>query len=78
MLQILGKHIADCYARAEWCKRRAEQTAAADVQAEFLDLERSWLQLAKSYEFVETLERFLLSARNHPIGTPQNDPADHD
>ena len=68
MLQILSHHITACYKRAEECRRRAESTAAADIKAELLDLERSWLQLAKSYEFVETLERFLLSARNYQNG----------
>jgi hypothetical protein len=30
--------------------------------------------LARSYEFVESLERFLLSARNHPNREPPHDP----
>jgi hypothetical protein len=66
MLQILGEHIAACHHRAAECKGRAEQAADPTIKTELLDLERAWAHLARSYEFVETLERFLLSAHNHP------------
>jgi len=68
MLQRLSQHITACHDRAEECRRRAEAAAVASIKTEFLDLETSWLQLANSYEFVETLERLLLSARNYPNG----------
>jgi hypothetical protein len=62
MLQKLSVHIAACHSRAADCRQRAEQTNDAAARTEFLDLETGWRHLAGSYEFVESLERFLLSA----------------
>jgi hypothetical protein len=69
MLQKLSEHIAACHNRAADCRRRAGQATDPATKGEFLDLERSWMLLADSYEFVETLERFLLSARNAQHGS---------
>jgi hypothetical protein len=66
MLQKLSQHIAACYERAGNCKQRAEEAAVSAMKTELLDLESSWTHLARSYEFVESVERFLLSARNDP------------
>ena len=74
MLQKLSQHIAECYERAANCKRRAEQTIDTARKTELLDFERTWTHLAHSYEFVESLERFLLSARNYSNREPQYDP----
>jgi hypothetical protein len=74
MLQKLSQHIGECYERAADCKRRAEQSIDAARKAELLDLESTWTHLARSYEFVESLETFLLSARNHPTRERQHDP----
>ena len=76
MLQQLSQQIAECYERAADCKRRAEQTidTARNKKTELLDFERTWTHLARSYEFVESLETFLLNARNHQTREPQRDP----
>ena len=68
MLQILAPHIAACYERAADCRRRADRALDPAMQTDFLDLERGWRHLAASYEFVESLERFLLSTRSGPGG----------
>jgi hypothetical protein len=68
MLQKLSQHIAACYERAGNCKQRAEEAADSAMKTELLDLESSWTHLARSYEFVESVERFLLSSRNDPNG----------
>jgi hypothetical protein len=62
MLQKLGTHIAACYERAANCSRRADATTDPEGKAGLLELARSWTHLARSYECVESLERFLLSA----------------
>jgi hypothetical protein len=62
MLQKLSHHIAACMDRAADCRRRAEQTTDPAMQADLLDMEARWTHLARSYEFVESLERFVLSA----------------
>lgn len=63
MLQKLNQYIAACTERAADCRRRAEQMNDAALKADLLDIETRWLRLARSYEFVESLERFLLSGR---------------
>lgn len=61
MLRKLDDHITNCLDRAAEARRRAEETAGLEQKAECLRLERSWIRLARSYEFVESLENFLLS-----------------
>ena len=78
MLQKLSQHISECYNRAADCKRRAEQTGDFDRKSELLNFQRTWTHLAHSYEFVESLERFLLSARNYSNREPQHDPISPD
>jgi hypothetical protein len=34
-----------------------------------LDLEQQWRHVAKSYEFIESLERFLLDQQQHTLPT---------
>jgi hypothetical protein len=65
MLQKLSHHIAACLDRAADCRQRAEQTMDPAMKADLLDMETRWADLARNYEFVESLERFVLSARQH-------------
>ncbi len=65
MLQKLSHHIAACIDRAADCRRRAEQTIDPVLKADLLDMETRWTQLAQNYEFVGSLERFVLSAHKH-------------
>lgn len=58
MLLKLGDHIRACYERAVGAEERAKAEPAAN--AYYLEMARCWTQLARSYEFVESLERFLL------------------
>src|SRR5580693_7483269 len=64
MLQKFDSHISECLDRATGCRRRAEQADQVVLKFELLDLERTWTHLAQSYEFVESLERFVLSAHD--------------
>ena len=68
MLQKLRPHIAECVERAADCRQRALETREPATRQELLDFERTWLHLARSYEFVESLERFLLdAAKSRPV-----------
>jgi len=58
MLQNLSREIRYCYGRAEECKRLAATALTDDSKAGFLDMERRWLSLARSYEFAERLSNF--------------------
>jgi hypothetical protein len=59
MLEKLGGQISDCLLRAAEARRRAEATTDARLTADFLDQERNWHNLAESYRFAESLDRFL-------------------
>jgi len=64
MLLKLSQHIAACYERAADARQRAEEALDPAIKLDLLKIERSWTHLARSYETVEALERFLLSAYN--------------
>jgi hypothetical protein len=62
MLQKLGTHIADCLHRAAEADRRAAVESDESLRADNLRMAAAWRHLARSYQFVESLERFLLDA----------------
>jgi hypothetical protein len=64
MLQKLSHHIEACVERVADCRRRAEQAADPTMKLELQDIEGRWTNLARSYECVESLERFLLSGQD--------------
>jgi hypothetical protein len=58
MLCKLSEQIADCYQRAQDCRERALATNHEQTRKDYLDLERKWLALARSYEFSEPIDTF--------------------
>jgi PAS domain S-box-containing protein len=58
MLEQFSDPIRTCYERAAEAKASADATSDPALKAEFLDSERRWLTLARSYAFVESLEDF--------------------
>jgi CheY-like chemotaxis protein len=58
VLQDLSDDIRLCYARAAEAKERADQMGEPEAKADFLNMERHWLLLARSYEFGERLDDF--------------------
>ena len=62
MLQKLADHIAEAHNRAAEFEARAGQASNDGTRRHYLHLAKSWSNLAKSYTFVESLERFLLDA----------------
>jgi hypothetical protein len=75
MLQRLADHIADCLARAADAERLAAATEDPRIQTQYSEIARRWRHLARSYQFVESLERFLLDGQKHRA-TPQPEPPD--
>ena len=67
MLQKLAHHIADAHIRAAEWRERAKKAPDEWVRGESLRFARSWEHLAKSYEFVESLERFLLDVHKNKL-----------
>ena len=67
MLQKLGDHIRECYERAAESAELAKSEQDEAMREKLFKLEQTWTHLAKSYEFVESLEAFLLDAHRRMI-----------
>lgn len=58
MLRQLSREVHDCYAHAEDCAVQAVEAASDKAHDDFLRLERHWLTLARSSQFLEQLGLF--------------------
>jgi PleD family two-component response regulator len=58
VLQNLSDEVRLCYERAAEAKERADMMRDPEAKADFLNMERRWLLLARSYEFGERLDDF--------------------
>ena len=58
MLNNLSEQIRNCYQHAEDCARKAAEQPDPQLKQDFLDLEKRWLLLARSFEFNERLSDF--------------------
>jgi hypothetical protein len=67
MLQKLGDHIAACLERANQCKTAAASATDPTIRSQLSDLELQWQNVAKSYEFIASLEQFLVDAQKHTL-----------
>jgi hypothetical protein len=63
LLQKLGDHIKACNEYAAKAQQRAAVTRDPEMKNDYLALAAQWQHLARSYEFAESLERFLLDAQ---------------
>jgi hypothetical protein len=60
VLHSLSEQIRECLEHAEDCARKAEALPdSSPFRQDFLNLERRWLELARSIEFGESLDRFI-------------------
>jgi len=50
VLNDLTEEVRECLARAEACARKAADATDTKIKHNFLDSERSWLILARSFE----------------------------
>ena len=82
MLQKLGDHITNCLTRAEDTERRGLEISDPEAKAQTKRMAKAWRHLARSYEFIESLERFLLDGRVTknalPAPLPQCPKCSHD
>jgi hypothetical protein len=60
MLEKLSEQIQDCYGRAADCAEQAAQASDEIRRSDFTIMERCWIHLAKSCEYMQELERLLL------------------
>jgi hypothetical protein len=71
MLQDLSDQIRECLRHAEHCAQKAHAAETPTLRNEFLEMERRWLNLARSYEFVERIGDFSKGgARSGTINGP--------
>ena len=63
MLQKLGDHIKTCIKNADKAEQHAAEATDPGLKADYLALAAQWTHLASSYQFAESLERFLLDAQ---------------
>jgi hypothetical protein len=66
VLQHLSERTRLCHERAAEARRRAEETSDPKVKAQFLNTEKRWLLLARSYQFSESLNDFVRAIPDQP------------
>ena len=69
MLNNLSEHIRECLRHAEDCGRKAAAQTDPTLKEDFLDMERRWLSLARSYELTEQLTYFSGKAAKREANT---------
>jgi hypothetical protein len=63
MLNNLSEQIRECLRHAEDCARQAAAQTCPKLKEDFLDMERRWMFLARSYEFTEQVTDFSAETR---------------
>ena len=58
VLNNLSEQVRECLQHAEHCARQAAAQTNCKLKEDFLEMERRWLFLARSYEFTERLTDF--------------------
>ena len=58
VLNNLSVQVRECLQHAEHCARQAAAQTNCKLKEDFLEMERRWLFLARSYEFTERLTDF--------------------
>jgi hypothetical protein len=61
MLRKLGDHIKNCLEEASEAGNRAKEISEPGLKVHFLNLEKAWLCLARSFMQCERIERLLIS-----------------
>jgi PAS domain S-box-containing protein len=70
MLQNLSERIRLCYERAAEARQRAEKTSDPKAKADFLNTERRWLLLGRSYQHGESLRDFIRAIPDRSTAAP--------
>jgi len=58
MLNELSEQIRECLQHAEDCAQKAAAQTDSKLKEDFLDMERRWLFLARSYKLTERVTDF--------------------
>jgi len=71
MLKNLSEEICECFRHAEDCARKAAAQSCPKLKQDFLELERRWLYLARSYEFTERLTDLCVETKRNVDELPK-------
>ena len=58
MLANLSAEVRECLRHAEDCAERAKIEPSPALQRDYIEMERRWLKLARSYQLCERLQAF--------------------
>jgi hypothetical protein len=72
MLNSFSQQIRVCLRHAEECAQRARIECDQSIARDFLDMERRWLSVARSYAFSERLEAFIQAQKDSAAGRDRN------
>jgi hypothetical protein len=64
MLHKSGDHVTDCIVRAADTERRAREATDSQLRQDLFDIAKRWRHLAESYQFVESLDRFIVDQKS--------------
>jgi hypothetical protein len=67
MLNNVSEQIRECLRHAEDCARKAAAQTDPKLKEDFLDMERRWLFLARSYELTERVIDFSAETKRQAI-----------
>ncbi|MBV8752221.1 MAG: hypothetical protein JO328_05105 [Hyphomicrobiales bacterium] len=71
MLHKLSDHVTECITRAADTERRAREATDSQLRQDLFDIARRWRHLADSYQFVESLDSFLIEQKSRRVGRAQ-------
>jgi hypothetical protein len=58
MLANLSAEVRECLWHAEDCSERAKREPNPAIQRDYMEMERRWLKLARSYQSFERIQTF--------------------
>jgi hypothetical protein len=74
VLQRLSEHIANALDRAAAADRRAADTKDPELRLDNERMAQTWRLLARSFQFVESLEKFLIDSQRQRNLLPPEPP----
>jgi hypothetical protein len=74
VLQKLGEHIANALERAAEAEQRAAETTDPIARLDHEGIAHTWRILARSFQFVESLEQFLIDSQTNKNLRPPTPP----
>ena len=65
MLLKLSDHVTECIARGRY--RTTREATDSQLRQDLFDIAKRWRHLGESYQFVESLDRFIIDQKSQRI-----------